>query len=148
MLNQLRNSRTKRRSPENGPPMPLDECEDLASIPAATPAFDLAWTRDIIDEALRRVEQNCRGTDRTHYWMLFEDRIVNPLLHGREPLAYSQFVARLGFRSPMQASNALFTTKRMFERFFQDVVREYAGDDCCVEKEIAELRAILAEASG
>lgn len=148
LLNQLRSSRTKRRSPENGPPIPLDGCEDLVSVPAATTDFDLAWTRDIIDETLRRVEQNCRGTARAHYWTLFEDRIVNPLLHGREPRSYGQFVAQIGFRSPMQASNALFTTKRMFERFLQEVVREYAGDDHGVDKEIAELRAILAEASG
>lgn len=148
LFNQLRHDRTKRRFPENGSPIPLDGNEELVGIPATSPIFDLAWAQDVIHEALRRVERNCRETDRAHYWILFEDRIANPLLHGREPQPYRQFVAQLGFRSPMQASNALITTKRMFERFFREVVREYSGDENDVDREIAELRAILAEASG
>lgn len=148
LFNILRHDRAKRRTPEQGPPIPLDGNEEQICIPATSPAFDLAWAREVIDETLRRMEQNCLGTDRAPYWTLFEDRFVNPLLHGKEPQPYRQFVARLGFRSPMQASNALITAKRMFERVFREVVLEYAGDEHSLDREISELRAILAAASG
>lgn len=47
----------------------------------------------------------------------------------------------------MQASNALTTVKRMFERTFRAVVQEYAGDERDVDREIAELRKILTDSS-
>lgn len=148
LFNILRHDRAKRRAPEHGPPIPLDGNEDYISIPAASPIFDLAWAREVINETLRRMAHNCRETDRAPYWILFEDRFVNPLLHCKEPQPYRQFVTQLGFRSPMQASNALTTAKRMFERVFREVVLEYAEDKHGLDREIAELRAILAEASG
>ena len=54
------------------------------------------------------------------------------------------YVERLGFTSPIQAANAVFTVKRMFERFFREVVAEYAASPDGIEQEIHELHAILA----
>ncbi|MCZ7591643.1 MAG: hypothetical protein M5U15_05600 [Kiritimatiellae bacterium] len=60
---------------------------------------------------------------------------------------YAEIVQRLQFATPMQASNALTTVKRMFERTFRAVVQEYTGDDRDVDREIAELRKILTDSS-
>lgn len=147
MFNQFRRDLARRRAPEGGPPIPLDGIQDLVGVPPASPFFDMAWIREIIDETLRRVKQDCNSVHRRRYWTLFEDRIVNPLLTGQEARPYRRLVSELGFSSPMQASNALVTVKRMFIRIFRDVVREYANDEQSVDREIEELRAILSEHS-
>lgn len=107
-------------------------------------AFDLAWIREVIMEALKRVQAECIANDRRHYWLLFEDRLVKPTLHGTTPEPYGVMVERLGFSSPIQAANAVFTVKRIFKRIFRSVIAEYAGSHKNVEQEICELYAILA----
>jgi hypothetical protein len=53
---------------------------------------------------------------------------------------------RIGFKTPLQASNALVTAKRMFERQLRSVVAEYAGDESEVESELMDLRRIFSDA--
>ncbi len=146
-ISQFRKEQAARRSPGEGAMMALDEVADWVEDDAATPrtsAYDLAWIREIIHETLRRVERECTGSGRESYWRIFEARVANPILHGAAPEPYDRIVGRLGFPTPMQASNALITVKRMFERQFRAVIREYVGDEKEVEEEIRELNAILA----
>lgn len=146
-ISQFRKEQAARRSPGEGAMMALDDIADRVEDEAATPrtsAFDLAWIREIIRETLRRVEKECTESGRENYWRIFEARVADPILHGAAPESYDQIVGRLGFATPMQASNALITVKRMFERQFRAVIREYVGDENEVEEEIRELNAILA----
>lgn len=150
-ISEFRRISTARRAPTGGSPIPLDsltqEANAALAIPAASTDFDLAWIREIVDETLRRVEHDCRSSGRVHYWVLFQKRVVQPILEGAQPEPYAEMVVRLGFLSPVQAANALFTVKRMFERSFRSVVWEYTGSEPDVDEEIRELRAILAEVS-
>lgn len=148
MVSQYRKDQAARRHPGEGAMMALDDVADWKADENATPrssAFDLAWIREVIHESLRRVEHECRSSGREKYWLIFEARVANPILHGESAEPYDRIVARLGFGTPMQASNALITVKRMFERMFREVIREYVGDETEVETEIRELHAILAE---
>lgn len=150
LISAIRREHTERRSPGRGLLLSLDEHPEQAeAAPAAPPgatAFDVAWTRAIIQETLGRVQELCNAHGRAPYWALFEARVVGPMLHGHEPEPYARLVERLGFASPVQAASALVTVKNMFERMFRAVVREYAGNDDEVDREISDLRAILAAA--
>jgi len=97
---------------------------------------------------LQRTQTECEATGRTNFWGLFEVRVVGPLLRGEPPPAYDELVARFGFQSPLQASNALTTAKRIFTRALHAVVAEYAESEEAVEEELRELRAILSHAGG
>lgn len=149
IISKFRKEQTARRSPGPDAILSLEAISDqLEEKTGATPVstiFDLAWIRKIIEETLRRVEVDCKSSRRAHYWALFEDRVINPILHGDTPSPYTQIVGQLGFSSPFQAANALVTVKRMFERTFRRVIQEYVEDAGSVDLEIKELYAILAE---
>jgi DNA-directed RNA polymerase specialized sigma24 family protein len=106
--------------------------------------FDVEWARQVINEALARMEQECSASGRTDLWTMFELRVAGPTLQDRPAPSYEQLVAQFGFQSPTQASNCLVTAKRMFARTLRAVVMEYAGADDSVEAELADLMKILA----
>ena len=142
VVDQWRHRAAKRRSP-GGTPQPL--C-DLHPSPTCTPAdaFDRAWAREVIAEAVRCMEAECAFVQRADVWGVFQERVLTPCVDGTPPLPYEQLVSRFGLRSPEHASNVLMTAKRMFARALRSVVAEYAADDGEVEREIADLRGILA----
>jgi RNA polymerase sigma-70 factor (ECF subfamily) len=149
-VSRFRQERSRRRCPTTGPPVPLDEqAERIADhrAPIQHEAFDLAWIQAIIQETLRQVEHRCRVTGRHGHWALFQDRLVMPILHGQEPKPYGEIIRELGFCSPLAASNALISVKRMFERHLRKVVREYTESDRAAEEEIREFLAILSRST-
>src|SRR5687768_13319011 len=138
-----------RREQARGRNVALDDAGPAGEGPAAAEApdaFDVAWGRQVIDETLRRMREQCEAGGRADLWGLFDARVVGPTLRGEPAPAYEQLVARFGFDSPTQASNALVTAKRMFERSLRAVVMEYAGCDASVEGELRDLREVLSRA--
>jgi len=147
--NQLRDQAAKKRSPEKGPVLSLDERLAVRGA-AAEPsiAFDVEWARTVIAEALRRMRKECRAGNRKEVWGVFECRVVGPLMEGAPVPDYREIVRRFGFRSPGQASNMLMTGKRMYARLLKAVVAQYAGGDADSESEIRGLHAALARYGG
>jgi RNA polymerase sigma-70 factor (ECF subfamily) len=143
VFNCVRDERAKKRSPQEGRMVSIDARADyLESEGEPAEAFHVAWAQNVISQALQRMRQECEVSGRPELWGVFESRIVGPLLHDKEPADYSQLVTRFGFRSPMQASNAVVTAKRMYARVLRAVIGEYADDDE-IEVEIDELKSIL-----
>ncbi len=148
LVSELRKAKASKRAPksiihfdgmdEQGPLTPESTRPDVAAL------LDLAWIRERIEEALVRTRDACRNAGREVYWRLFEDRVINPILHGVPPRPYAAFVAELGFKSPMQASNALTTVKRMLARTFREIIAEHVQAEDDVEQELDELWQILA----
>src|SRR5262249_18049897 len=118
-------------------------------LPAATApaseAFGLAWARELRAEVLRRRRAECERSGSPPSWGVFETRVLAPTLEGVPPVPYDELVARFGFASPAQASNALITAKRLFVRTLRAVIGEYTGAGE-VEAEIRDLQQILARA--
>ena len=141
-----RRDAAQKRTPEGGF-VELEEFDAPADGGQAA-AGDIEWARQVIAEALRRAQAECEAAGRAGFWSMFEARVVGPLLRGEPPPAYEALVTRLGFQSPLQASNALTTAKRVFTRMLREVVAEYAESSEAVEAELHELRAILAQAGG
>jgi DNA-directed RNA polymerase specialized sigma24 family protein len=150
VINQLRDQAAKKRAPQKGRVLPLDERlapQDVVAEPSL--AFDVEWAKAVLAEALRQMREECKAKDRMDVWDLFECRVVGPLLHGAPVPNYREIVRRLGFQSPSQASNALITGKRMYARVLKSVVAHYVGDsDFSSESEIRGLRAALARHGG
>jgi RNA polymerase sigma-70 factor (ECF subfamily) len=137
----------QKRAPAGGF-VALEDFDVPAASAGPSSAGDVEWARQVIAEALRRAQAECETTGRADFWGMFEVRVVGPLLRGEPPPAYEELVARFGFQSPLQASNALTTAKRIFTRALHAVVAEYAESDEAVEEELRELRAILSRAGG
>jgi RNA polymerase sigma-70 factor (ECF subfamily) len=144
LLNQLRDLGAKKRS-ASAAAEPLGERDGrLAAGPGPSDAFDVAWARSMLSEALGRMRAHCEASDRMDVWDVFECRVLGPILEGTEAPDYRELVRRFGLQSPSQASNLLATAKRTFARTLRSVVAEYAGSEEEIEEELGQLREILA----
>lgn len=142
-IDESRRQTAKKRSPEDAP-LGIGERGDLiAAPPQPSDAFDVAWARSVLAEALKRMREECEAAGRADVWGVFQCRLLEPSLQGTAPVDYEELVARFGLQSPSQASNVLVTAKRMFARALRSVVGEYALGDEEIEAEIRELREVL-----
>jgi RNA polymerase sigma-70 factor (ECF subfamily) len=148
--NTFRAARAQKRAPKSQ--VPLNEELDSPAGPAGrtsdqpAEAFDLAWGRQVLAEAIDRMRVECHAIGRPDLWGVFEGRILAPTLHQEAVTPYGELVRRFRFDSPTQASNALVTAGRMFRRILRQVVGGYEQDGAAVEEEIADLRRIFAAA--
>jgi RNA polymerase sigma-70 factor (ECF subfamily) len=110
--------------------------------PGLEQEFDIPWARQVLQESLRRMQAECRHSNRLDIWDIFQSRVLAPALEGAAAPTYEELVARHRLASPAQASNLLMTSKRMFERNLRTVIGEYSDADQ-VDDEIADLRQIL-----
>ena len=99
--------------------------------------IDQVWAIAIFREALTSMQNE------SEYWSVFLDRVLT-----QPPLPYNQIIEKHGFENPGQASNALMTAKRQFNRILEGVVakQSYLTDESSsdeVEKEIEFLRGQL-----
>ncbi|MEM9411351.1 MAG: hypothetical protein AAGA30_09575, partial [Planctomycetota bacterium] len=76
-----------------------------------TNPIDQAWAIALFREALIFMKI------KSEYWGVFMDRVLT-----QPPLAYGQIIKRHGFENPSQASNALMTAKRQFNRIIEDLL--------------------------
>jgi DNA-directed RNA polymerase specialized sigma24 family protein len=135
------------------PPLSLDELEqEIPESPASTEAFDLAWTRAVLAETLRRMEADCKkpGKDqprRSQIWELFRIRLLEPLFNDAPQMPYDQLVERFGLKSPLEASNTLLSAKRIFKAHLDQVIQDYAGRDAATELEVQALKDFLRQLS-
>jgi RNA polymerase sigma-70 factor (ECF subfamily) len=146
VISQHRNENAAKRVPITG----LAELGDAAQQPAggADPAqaFNTAWARELVAEALRRMRAECQKSGRDDLWTIFQGRVVRPAFEGEEPVGYEQLVRELGLTAPLEACRLLTTAKRMFTRNLRSVASEYASGDGDTDGEIEDLRRILADA--
>jgi RNA polymerase sigma-70 factor (ECF subfamily) len=148
VVSQYRHQRARKRFA--GPTVEAEEDLELAA-PEAAPdvAFDVAWGRNVIHEALRRMREECARTGRADIWGVFEARLVSPLLGGDVAVpSYDELLKRFGFASPIQASNVLITGKRMFVRVIRGVIGEYELGEAQIDAEIEALKGVLAGPRG
>jgi hypothetical protein len=140
-----RHQHSKRRSPGEDAVVALDHLqpEERQALPDVPPeqhaAYDLVWAQQTIEEALRRLKEHCLHTGREAHWAIFEERIVRPLWEGGTPARYNHIIREHGLKSPLQASNALLSVKRMFNRIFREVIREYAREESLVQHELDDI---------
>ncbi|MCK4342388.1 MAG: sigma-70 family RNA polymerase sigma factor [Phycisphaerae bacterium] len=145
VISEFRRAAAKKRGAERWSNLTLEQLEtQAAGDQRPSDAYDVTWARQLLSEAVRRMEAECRSCGRPDIWGVFQCRVLEPTLAGATPLDYSEVVTRFGFRSPSQAANVLITAKRMFERILRAVVAEYAVSEAEVEDEIRDLRVILA----
>jgi hypothetical protein len=151
VANQFRHDAAHKRAPQGGARVlawdPDAGLEPVAPNDGADPdAFDLAWAREALAEAVRRMRDQCVATGQADLWDVLEVRVLAPALDAAEPLPYSELVRRFGYATPKQAANALVTAKRRLEHALRSVLAEYTADEDELERELAGLGRALAAA--
>jgi RNA polymerase sigma-70 factor (ECF subfamily) len=148
VLNYLRDQ--TRANGRNSRTSHLDEVANLAdngSDPSS--AFDRAWARQVLGQAIRRMRAECRKNRRRDVWGVFRGRVLLPTLTSIEPKAYDELIEEFGIRSRNQAFNLLVTANRMFARELKNIVGAYQLDADEIDLEIRDLwRAVSRRRAG
>lgn len=122
--------------------------KELSSIPdllmdQPTDTFDQEWVKQVVYHALDLMKAYCTEQDRMDLWDIFCMRVVDPMLHDKNPVAYIEIVRRLKIRTPRQAINLLATAKRCFLRNLKEAVGQYVQGEREINDEVADLRLIV-----
>lgn len=104
--------------------------------------FEQAWAESVLAGALTHTAAELAEGNRSHYWELFNARVVKAAYDELAPAEYTALCQRLGFGSPRDASNALVTAKRTFERVLERLLS--VESDGSVQENLADLQRILA----
>ena len=143
VASEIRKEKAHKRAPDKAP-VSLSEFPDMiARDTELERSFDVTWAQQMLDEVCRRMREECEEKQRLDIWLVFEKRLVGPILYGTEPMGYDELIEEFGLESPAQASNVLITGKRMFKRVLTECVRETVADEGDVEAEIEDLKSAL-----
>ena len=138
VMNVHRSERASRRAPLGKVSLEEIGVEHVGSREAES-RFELEWARSVLNEALERMQSECEKKDMSDHWGIFRDRVIDPILNGREPPSYAALAERYRFTSPHAAGNRLVTAKRMYAKSIRSVISEYTTDPVEVEEELEEL---------
>lgn len=144
VVSQFRYDTARKRAPALPPIQAADA--GLQAAEQASADFDVAWGREIIAEAIKRMRTECEAAGRADIWGVFQCRILAPILDDVQIVGYDELIRRFAFKSSTQASNALITAKRKFARILRSIISQYARNDGEIDEEIFDLKAILANA--
>jgi DNA-directed RNA polymerase specialized sigma24 family protein len=144
--NQFAARYANKRAPDRAANLGDDDATRAQQTQTADNEFDIAWARTLLADVLGRMERECSATERSDLWQVFHARVLGPILEGAEPLNYETLIEQCGFQSPSQASNALVTAKRMFERLLKTTISEYVLSEDELQSELQDLRTILTRA--
>ncbi len=143
-LNNFVTTKLKREYAERANTVGLDLSAIVDAIShKAAEEFDQAWVQRIVRDALKLMEADCTDNNRADLWELFKLRVVEPMLHGAEPMDYGEIVSRFGIETPRKAINLLATAKRSFIRQLRLVVGQYVQGEETIDREIADLQGIV-----
>lgn len=110
----------KKRSNNGRSPLSLDQSDtDMVVVARGqTPeeAFNSQWSATLIREVLDSVRRTCIADGMEAHWVVFECRVVRPMLFGEKPMSYRELVERLELDDRSQAANMMITIKRRFAR--------------------------------
>ena len=117
VIDEIRHARAAKRAGDQ-PDLDVDELIEMpAPVDGPDRTFDIAWARQVLADAEQRMRMECRRTNRGDLWGVFEGRVLRPAMDGTEPVEYETLIKEYGFRSPVEASNVMISSKRMFARF-------------------------------
>jgi DNA-directed RNA polymerase specialized sigma24 family protein len=143
IVSRRRYEKAQKRSADRAVSLDAQEHEQFAvDQETASHAFDVAWARTVLDQALKRMQHECEATERGDVWGVFEARVLGPCIRCEKPMPYQELVTRYRLSTPRQASNVLNTGKRMFARVLRSVVCEYTPEREA-DAEIQELKLAL-----
>ena len=144
VIDRIRFSQARKRS-GGKPDVDVDDLAETQSTEEPPDrAFNLAWAREILAEARRRMQDECLRTSRNDMWDVFETRVWLPTMENAEAVDYQTLVERHRFRSPAEASSVMIAGKRLFARYLRAVVGEYSPSAAEIDAEIRDLYEIVA----
>jgi RNA polymerase sigma-70 factor (ECF subfamily) len=137
---------------------PLGDCIgieqlDIDRMPAAPAnfspeeSFHFAWAAQLLDQLLGEVENGCRTQDKALHWMVFHDRVLQPIMENTDPPCLDDVCQKYGIDSPGKVSNMIVTVNRRFRAALKRHIRRSVVQDADVDAEFQELIEIFSRGS-
>lgn len=137
----------QKRQPESGKPASLDDSQThlIAMSADVTPevAFTFEWSATLVREVLEQVRRECIADGFEAHWVVFESRVVRPMLFGEKPASYRTLVDRLDLDDRSQAANMMITVKRRFARTLMAETGRTVSDPGTASQEILDILSDL-----
>jgi DNA-directed RNA polymerase specialized sigma24 family protein len=120
----------------------IDPPELSKSISKSTPedAFNYAWASSLVEQVLHEVETTCRDQGQAVYWLVFQNRVLQPIMERTNPPSIGEICRRYGIQDGIKASSMILTVKRRFRATLKKYLRNSVTSD---EEEVDELREIM-----
>ncbi len=142
IVSEHRRQSAAKRSPGRLASTDVDDLEESLSGPGSpSEAFEAAWARQVLAEALGRVREGCRLEGRPDVAGVLECRLL-----AEQPASYDELVRRFGYQTPGQVSNALRKARTMYARALNEVLALEARGGADVKGLIDDLLAIVGRA--
>ena len=108
----------------------------------ATPedAFNYAWTSSLVEQVLHEVEMTCHNQGQAVYWLVFQNRVLQPIMERTNPPSLGEICQRYGIEDGIKASSMILTVKRRFRSTLKKYLRNSVTSD---EEEMDEFREIM-----
>jgi RNA polymerase sigma-70 factor (ECF subfamily) len=147
--NARRLAKARKRRPQSGVfSFQIQEELDMPFAPGQAPAeavFNYTWACDLIEEVLDIVKKECVESKKSVHWQIFNDKVVTPIISGKEAPDMADLCAKYDLPNAQKASNMIVTVKRTFQRVLESLLAKYAPDEQGVEEEFGQLLNILSK---
>lgn len=86
--------------------------------------FNHVWVSSLLERALREVETSCYEDDKTVYWKVFEERVLQPIVEETDPPSVKDICGRYGIPDGGKLANMVVTVKRRVRATLERLVQE------------------------
>lgn len=114
--------------------------------PGPSAAFERAWALEVLAQVMGRMQQECEEAGETTRWLVFERRIVGPLLDNVDTPEYGELTREFNLANDKATMNLLVTAKRQFARTLRDHVRQYVTRTANTQTQVNGLASQIADA--
>jgi DNA-directed RNA polymerase specialized sigma24 family protein len=128
-LINVRDKETAQKRVPKGRLVPLDTL-DPEALPAVADdlspddCFNHVWISSLLERALHEVETSCHEDDKTAYWKVFEERVLQPIVEEAEPPSVKDICGRYGIPDGAKLANMIVTVKRRIRAALERLVQE------------------------
>jgi hypothetical protein len=98
---------------------------------------------DLLDQMLEEVQATYRSQGKAIYWLLFADRILQPIMDNTSAPSLDEICEKYGVENTTKASNMIITVKRRFRATLRRYLRQAVANNAEVEEELKELIRIF-----
>lgn len=106
-------------------------------------SFNYAWISSLLEQVLIEVEAACQKEGKAVHWIVFNERLLQPVKNGTEPPAMSEICRKYGIKSPIKASNMIVTVKRRLRKALEEHLRNSVTSDEEAVNELNEIKRFL-----
>lgn len=151
LINQDRNQRAQKRIPrEKLTSLEIAELPDLPQSfvqATAEDSYHYAWLSALLERATAKVRTACQEQGMETHWILFHERILQPILNNSNPTSLTKLCENHGIEDTKKASNMIVTVKRRFRNVLLDLVRKTVVSEEQANEEFQYLLKFLPESA-